>query len=330
MWPGCTNRITEDGAAFERERVVVLAQGIPRTLEISHKIECFGSCEKTGIVVRSNVIKQAQVAISIFSLQMCACRKSQRLKARTALGMHPQKRGAFGTAWPLVQIGGVVVRVDRTHIHRDLARCVGAINERLDAPCPAGCNDFCNRKHESSGAGDVAEQDDLCARRAGSHHRVMDRICTGRGKGDRCLDDLGSRTRGGLGKGADAGGVFVVIDEHLIIGPELDIISDRGDCLSHIVQECDAFHIAVDKRGDGLAGFIEQVFGFEHKKPNRLAFHLVAVVLLNSQNLGRTCTIGTMVEKDDSRVKIPVFGMNSRRGEGLHDPSVADRFLPGS
>ena len=44
-----------------------------------------------------------------------------------------QEATALGRAHPLVAVAGVEVGADRTQVQRDLAGCVGAVDERLDA-----------------------------------------------------------------------------------------------------------------------------------------------------------------------------------------------------
>ena len=163
-----------------------------------------------------------------------APRDHERLDPALVLRPRPEEAGALRRAEPLVAVAGVDVGAERVEIERQLARRVGAVDDRERSGRARRRADLRHREHERGRRGDVADRDR--PRPRPDRGRELVRL----GVDELRADEL-PRPRHGA--------VLVPRRQHLVAGLEAERADDRVQTGSRVGDEDEIVGARAEKGG---------------------------------------------------------------------------------
>ena len=217
-----------------------------------------------------------------------APRDHERLDPALVLRPRPEESRALRRAEPLVAVAGVDVRAERLEIERELARCVGAVDDRECPRRPRRGADLRHRQHERRRRGDVADGD----RPRPRPDRVHELVRLG-------VDEPRAHELPGPRDGA----VLVPGRQHLVAGLEPERADDGVQSGGSVRDEDEIVGSRAEEGGQRGARPGRQLVESAGEELDRVALELALQLLVAREDGRRAGAVAAVVEERDPRVE---------------------------
>ena len=298
--------ITHQVAPGQRQVPVVRANRIPPALDHAlERAQGRGHAQRRCVVVRPDVIE--------IDLKLRPARPAQHRVVGEHHGAEPllpiapnvQERCALGRAQPLVTVGRVADRVERSDIHLDHPGRVGAVHDHVDPARLQFAHQPTHRENERGGARDVADEAHAGLFGHARHDRVRRLVRRAEGKGQLCAHDRGAPAACDCIGVVLARKIFMRVDQHLVAGLDSQVHQRDRHARRRVGHEHQVARLAPDQRRQIRASRVQSGCQTLDEEPHRLGFHASAPLGLHVQHVRRARAVRTMIQEAHPRVQPP-------------------------